>query len=318
MKPLVSICIPAYNAELFIEETLDSALSQTYPNIEIIVSDDASTDNTVAIVRKYQKSGVVLVENPKNQGMSANFNRVIRHSSGKYVLKLDADDLIDPNYVVEQIQVLESDPEITFAHCACRLIDVNGKLIGYERSIHGSFIRSGIDEWLRYVFGPRAVNIVTIRRSAFDLTDGYDERYVSSDWKMHRDLLILGKVFYNDHVLASYRVHKIGKRRIPVIHASERILHISDIRNEWPEEVGGKEKLLIQLQKKMGVKTAIDAAFCSNGEQEEVLEIVPLISQDIASLAISFMVKVGLSPLIVAHQTSRLWLRQTVKQFLYK
>ncbi|MCK6585111.1 MAG: glycosyltransferase, partial [Anaerolineales bacterium] len=156
MEPLVSICIPAYNAERFIEETLNSAVSQTYPNLEIIVSDDCSQDRTFEIASRYANQRVLVIRTPHNLGMFGNFNHVIRHSSGKYILKLDADDLVTPEHIAEQVAVMEANPQVTFAHCACRLIDINGNFIGYERSLHGSFIKSGIEEWPRYVFGPRA------------------------------------------------------------------------------------------------------------------------------------------------------------------
>jgi glycosyltransferase involved in cell wall biosynthesis len=318
MKPLVSICIPAYNAERFIEETLDSALAQKYPNTEIIVSDDMSKDGTVTTVKKYQKWGVILVENEKNLGRSGNCNRVIKSSAGKYILKLDADDLVHPDHITEQVSVMEADLEITFAHCACRLIDINGKQIGYERSIHGSFIRSGIEEWPRYVFGPRAVNIVTIRRSAYDLTGGYDERYsYSYDWSMHRALLKLGKVFYNDHVLASYRVHSFGKSGVRLLNAKEGLLHIADIEQDWPDDVSGKAQLMYKCRKRLGIKTALDAAYCQAAERKEMLELVPLFGGDITSKAIARMVQLGLSSLILAEVQAQLRLRQFVKNKLY-
>src|SRR5208282_2551149 len=213
--PLVSICIPAYNTERFIAETLESALGQDYPNCEIIVSDDCSTDHTPEIVQNYAGRGVGLIRQEKNLGMYGNCNAVIKPSNGKFICKLDADDLLEPHYISSMAAVMESNPEVAFAHCACRLIDAEGKLLGYERSIHGSFIRQGLDEWSRYVFGSRAVNIVMIRRASYNAVGGYDERFsYSGDWKMHRDLLKLGYVFYNDAILASYRAHGTGKKGV--------------------------------------------------------------------------------------------------------
>ena len=112
MRPLVSVCIPAYNAQRFIAETLGSVLAQTYPNIEVIVSDDASTDKTLDIVEPYAQQGVRLMRQPRNCGRSANSNALIRASSGKYVLKLDADDLIAPSHVERQVEVLRPHAEV--------------------------------------------------------------------------------------------------------------------------------------------------------------------------------------------------------------
>ncbi|MBM4275125.1 MAG: glycosyltransferase family 2 protein, partial [Deltaproteobacteria bacterium] len=75
---LVSICIPAYNAQRFIAATLESALRQDYPNLEIIVSDDGSADRTAEIVQAYGSRGVRLIRQARNLGMTGNMNAVIR------------------------------------------------------------------------------------------------------------------------------------------------------------------------------------------------------------------------------------------------
>jgi glycosyltransferase involved in cell wall biosynthesis len=245
-------------------------------NIQIVISDDASKDKTVEIVKDYRSEGICLIEQSRNLGMHGNWNAVIRASSGKYVLKLDADDLIDPDYVEEQVRVLEACPEIVFAHSACRLIDVNGHFLGYERSIHGSFIRDGLEEWPRYVFGPHAVNIVMLRRSAYDQTGGYDERYrYSGDWAMHRSLLRIGSVFYNDRVLASYRVHDLGKENIKRLQTYEHLMHLKDMEQNWPVRVPNKTELLRKARIYWAFHALLSAAHCGHKERQDILELIP-------------------------------------------
>jgi glycosyltransferase involved in cell wall biosynthesis len=317
--PLVSVCIPAYNAELFIQETLESVLEQDYPNLEVIVSDDNSKDRTASIVREFGKDKINLISQSKNLGMSGNWNAVIRASSGKYFVKLDADDLIDPSYISNQVEVLEENPELVFAHCACRLIDVNGKLMGYERSIHGSFIRDGLSEWPRYVLGAKAVNIVIIRRDAFDLTGGYDEKYrYSGDWAMHRSLLRIGSVFYNDKVLASYRVHRIGKEGVKLLQAHEHLLHLKDIEEDWPCEVPGKQKLLKKARNSMGISAIWSMAYCDRNQMKEIFSLIPEYSNDIFIRIFSLFPLLGGSPIIRTCFKIKLKLRQISKKFLYK
>jgi glycosyltransferase involved in cell wall biosynthesis len=103
MPPLVSILIPAYNAERWIAETIRSALGQTWPRKEIIVVDDGSTDRTLAVARKFQSNDVRVVTQP-NQGAGAARNRAFSLSRGSYVQWLDADDLLSPEKVAHQIQ----------------------------------------------------------------------------------------------------------------------------------------------------------------------------------------------------------------------
>jgi len=105
MKPLVSILIPAYNAEQYLAETLDSALAQTWDNLEVIVVDDSSKDNTLAIAQQYE-SKIVKVIHQSNQGQSASENRALEAAQGDFIQYLDADDLLAPDKIDRQIQCL--------------------------------------------------------------------------------------------------------------------------------------------------------------------------------------------------------------------
>jgi glycosyltransferase involved in cell wall biosynthesis len=106
MKPLVSILIPAFNAGRWIEETIKSALDQTWPRTEIIVVDDGSTDQTLAIARRFASSKVAVV-NQENQGAAATRNHAFSLSQGEYIQWLDADDLLSPDKIEKQIRATE-------------------------------------------------------------------------------------------------------------------------------------------------------------------------------------------------------------------
>lgn len=318
-NPLVSICIPAYNAERFIEETLESALAQSYAPIELIVSDDGSTDCTRAIVKRLASRGVQLVTQPHNLGMFGNFNAVIRASSGKYVVKLDADDLIEPDYCSQMVAVMEQYPDVVFAHCACRLIDLDGGSFGYERSIQGSFIRNGAEEWPRYTLGPKAVNIVAIRRQTFDEIGGYDERYAySGDWALHRALLRRGSVFYNDKVLASYRVHSVGKEGVKLIQARERLMHLESMEHDWPDIVPSKTRLLRRAHHYHAQQVALSAAYAGEHERAEILAVLPGYDSSLRTKLLAAVVRRGGSGVVRRYYDSQMALRQLVKSRLYQ
>jgi glycosyltransferase involved in cell wall biosynthesis len=110
MKPLVSILIPAYNAETWISETLKSALAQTWPNKEIIVVDDSSKDQTLAVARKFESEQVKVFTHP-NSGAAATRNKAYSLCKGDYIQYLDADDLINPNKVSSQMEALGASPD---------------------------------------------------------------------------------------------------------------------------------------------------------------------------------------------------------------
>lgn len=106
MKPLVSILIPAYNAENWISDTLRSVLAQTYPHREIVVVDDGSTDGTLRVAQQFEVHGVK-VFTQKNQGAAATRNEAYKLCTGDYIQWLDADDLLSPNKIERQVAIVE-------------------------------------------------------------------------------------------------------------------------------------------------------------------------------------------------------------------
>src|SRR5207247_9979140 len=106
MTPLVSILIPAYNAERWIAETMQSALGQTWPNKEIIVFDDGSTDQTVRVAQQFA-SKIVSIVSQKNQGAAAARNKAFELCQGDYVQWLDADDLLSRDKIACQMEIVE-------------------------------------------------------------------------------------------------------------------------------------------------------------------------------------------------------------------
>ena len=111
MKPLVSIIIPAYNVEKYVQEAIDSALSQIYKDIEIIVVDDGSTDNTKKVLNPYIKKGQIHYIYQENKGLSSARNTGIRAAKGGYIAFLDSDDLFLPEKMQRQVDFLEKHQE---------------------------------------------------------------------------------------------------------------------------------------------------------------------------------------------------------------
>jgi glycosyltransferase involved in cell wall biosynthesis len=106
LQPLVSILIPAFNAQEWIADTLRSAIAQTWPRKEIVVVDDGSKDQTLAIARQFESHGVWVVTQ-KNQGAAAARNKAFSLSQGDYIQWLDADDLLAPDKIARQMEVLD-------------------------------------------------------------------------------------------------------------------------------------------------------------------------------------------------------------------
>src|ERR1700758_5505261 len=105
MKPLVSILIPAYNAEEWIADTIRSAIHQTWPHKEIIVVDDGSKDRTAEVARNFAPNEVTVVSK-ENEGAAATRNRALQICRGEYIQWLDADDLLSHDKIERQLAVL--------------------------------------------------------------------------------------------------------------------------------------------------------------------------------------------------------------------
>ncbi|MEG4147765.1 glycosyltransferase [Microcoleus sp. Pol12B5] len=112
--PKVSICIPTYNGEAFIGEAIQSALAQTYPNIELIISDDGSTDRTIAIAQSFQSQTSVdfRIILHRNYGLSQNWNFCISQATGQYIKFLFQDDLIAPECIEKMVALAQENPKI--------------------------------------------------------------------------------------------------------------------------------------------------------------------------------------------------------------
>lgn len=116
-SPLVSILIACYNAADHLDETLESVLAQTYPHIEVLVCDDGSRDDTLAIARRFEPRGVLVSANERNLGQAGTFNRMLARSTGDYITFFDADDLMHPDKTRLQVEALSRTEGSAMATC---------------------------------------------------------------------------------------------------------------------------------------------------------------------------------------------------------
>lgn len=128
--PLVCICIPTYNAATTILETLQSILAQTYSNLMIHVSDNASTDDTLKLIEPFAGPRVIIHRHAENVGGEGNFNRCIQYAEGKYTAIFHADDLYESDMVEKQVAFLEAHPEAGAVFTEASVIDDAGNKTG--------------------------------------------------------------------------------------------------------------------------------------------------------------------------------------------
>ena len=124
--PLVSILIPVYNCEKFIRETIESVLSQTYEKIEVIIINDGSTDNTENVILSFQDSRIKYFKNTKNQKLIETLNIGLDYCNGKYIARIDADDIALPERIEKQVLFLENNQECVVLGTSAYIINHDG------------------------------------------------------------------------------------------------------------------------------------------------------------------------------------------------
>lgn len=205
IQPLVSVIIPNYNYARYLPQVLDSVLAQSYSNVEIIVVDDGSMDDSKAVLRNYEKH-VRLVEQP-NQGVSAARNRGVRESSGELLAFLDADDVWLPLKLERQVGRFLNQPELGLVHCGVEDISETG----VTRQSH----LDGLEGWVAkdMLLFRRPVILgggsgLVIPRATFESLGGFDIRLsTSADWDFCCRVAIRQPVGFVPEVLMQYRVH---------------------------------------------------------------------------------------------------------------
>jgi glycosyltransferase involved in cell wall biosynthesis len=141
--PLVSVIMPAYNAEQFIYPAMTSILAQTYENHELIIVDDGSTDNTYDIVRSFNDRRIILIKNHKNLNLARSLNIAIDAAKGKYICRSDADDLNMPTRLEKQLEFMESHPDIDVVGSNMYVFTPEGDFTGgiILKNTHNDLIR---------------------------------------------------------------------------------------------------------------------------------------------------------------------------------
>jgi glycosyltransferase involved in cell wall biosynthesis len=209
-KPKVSIGMPVYNGENFLHESLKSLLSQSFRDFELIISDNASTDDTESICRYYQAqdSRIKYSRNQENLGASRNYNKVFSLASGEYFKWAAHDDICHPDFLEKCVRVLDNDPSIVLAYTECNRIDENGeeiyKWVNLPQDFSSPFASQRAEEvitknsWV-LIFG-------LIRSEILSMTPLLGN-FNMHDWILVFELALHGKFYKVPELLFSFRKH---------------------------------------------------------------------------------------------------------------
>ncbi|MBP9500803.1 MAG: glycosyltransferase family 2 protein [Candidatus Promineofilum sp.] len=209
--PRVTVGLPIYNGQNYLVETIESILAQTFTDFELVISDNASTDETEKICREYlaKDERIRYFRNSVNLGAAANYNHVFELGRGLYFKWAAHDDLLAPTFLERCVEALDNDPDVVLAYARAKAIDAKGDIV---LQIPGKqFFGSPIPRkrFYEFVLDPAPVVAVfgLMRRDVLGRTRLIG-KYSGSDRPLLSELSLLGKFFEVPEFLFFYRFHE--------------------------------------------------------------------------------------------------------------
>lgn len=208
----VSVCVPAYRAEAYIAATIESVLAQTYQNWELIVMDNNSPDRTGDIARSYDDRRITVVTNPETLELADNWNAVSALATGNYLKLLCADDLLHPECLAQQVEILDEHKDVSVVASRRDFIGSQGEVVLKDRGLAGLLGRRSPDSVVEQVIRSGINPIgwpaaMLFRRSAFEKVGAFDKRWLYPiDLELAIRMLREGSFYGMARSLASFRI----------------------------------------------------------------------------------------------------------------
>jgi glycosyltransferase involved in cell wall biosynthesis len=224
-SPLISVVLPVYNAELYITDTINSILNQTYTNFELIIINDGSNDNSEGCILQFQDQRIKYFKNEKNLKLIQTLNLGLGLAEGKYIARIDADDIALPQRFEKQIDFLEKNSEYGIVGSFAETFGSENKKL--------TFVQEDVD--IRYAFlthNPFVHSSVMIRNQiltenklSFDLTQLHVE-----DYALWIKILNFSKGKILPEILIKYRIHE---NQISLVHNNTQVINTQKIQKKY-------------------------------------------------------------------------------------
>ncbi len=329
-SPKVSICIPTYNQVQHVGEAVASALAQDCEDLEVVVSENHSSDGTLALLEGIRDPRLRIVRPPEHLPVAQNFNFCASQIRGRYLSFLSSDDALDPTFARKMTAPLEANPNVAFAYCASALVNGAGKVIGLERQIGGSYHRSGKQELRRFIAGSRCVfDTMMMRRECYERSGGLGILRKGSyflelpDWDLDLRMLLTGDVIYLDEVLVRFRFWSApnrddNSRRLPrYIEEIGRLFDttVAEVVEQVPE-LGPHAR---KARRSMALNCALGVGeLRGRPEYEESVRNVVKIDDSLPVRLALLVHSCGMSQVVFAYRAFQRWARHHIKEMLYQ
>ncbi|MGI9665904.1 MAG: glycosyltransferase [Acidimicrobiia bacterium] len=212
-NPRVSVCLPTYNGEAFLAQTLETILAQSFENFEVIIADDDSTDDTVGIVESFDDPRISLSHNSERLGLPGNWNKCLSLARGEYVCVFHQDDVMQPENLERKVALLGHDPTIGFVHSGVETIVEEGAPPAPSEWVENSAsdtIFDGTEYFRRLLLEGNLISApsVVARRELFLEHGGFDEDLgFACDYALWLRMCVSHNVGFVSDALVGYRWH---------------------------------------------------------------------------------------------------------------
>lgn len=244
--PLVSIIMPVYNGEQYLSKAIESVLSQTYQNFELIIVNDGSTDISKAVIHSYLKDSRIRYLEQLNAGVATARNTGLAISQGEFIALLDQDDIWLPHKLLLQVQFMTNNPEVGLVHTAIQCINGSGGLMSCENMIWvGEY-----DGWCttKLLIGNGIAPLTVLARFILLKQCGgfVQKRAPADDWDLWLRISRLAPLGFLSVVCAQYRIHDCNESRNLLKMKRAEIAVLEDYLIDFKHSMTALEKYVVE------------------------------------------------------------------------
>ena len=204
-NPLVSVIMPAYNAQLYVAQAIESILNQSYRNYEFIIVDDASTDKTSKILTDFKKRDkrIILVRTKKNEGVTRSLNKALKITKGKYIIRMDADDWSYPDRFRLQVELMNKNPNVVVSGSHIEVCDQNLNPRYVRRyQLDDTNIRKHLFRYSPFAHPATIWRAIVLKKEKYNVI-----LTVCQDYELYFRVGAIGKFMNLDKILLKLRMH---------------------------------------------------------------------------------------------------------------
>lgn len=260
-RPKVSVVVPNYNHALYLQQRLDSIINQEFQDFEVIILDDASTDNSREIIKSYSRYPAFrfLLNETRSGSAFKQWQKGLESARGEYIWFAESDDCTSPHFLGKLLQILENDKSLGFVYCQSYLVDRSSRVFGDAiqwtddldpSRWRNNFVNNGPAEIRDYLSKKNTIpnaSAVLIRTRVLRAIDGLDDNYtLCGDWLLWIKILLQSDIGYVAEKLNYWRQHSSNARtHIPgVLELKEGQQIISYAANELGVSGSERDKML--------------------------------------------------------------------------